>query len=384
MNGNAAGEPVTPGPGVRAPGPEEIQAYHRVKRILHVSDILMSLLYWVVWCGLGPGHARWWSQWLESPWLGMFASAFVMLGAFVVVMLPVNYYGDYIIEHRFGLSNQTLKSWFVFHLKSWLVGIVLVGVVLGGLYGLLWYSGPMWSVWGWVGLLGLTIVLAKLFPLLILPIFYPAKPLERPALIGRLHKLAEGTGMTISGVFDLALSKDTKKANAMLTGLGSSRRVYLSDTLLEAFSDDQIGVVFAHELGHHIHGHIWKGIAMSAAAMSVMVGLIHWRLDPFAGQPEAWVSAAGALPQVFLITTVWPLLIAPATNAISRSFERQCDRDALRLTNDPAAYRGAFQLLAAMNLADPDPPRWEEILFHDHPPIRQRIAMADGFTPAPG
>lgn len=361
--------------------PPDVHEYHRVKRILHISEILMVAVYWVFWCGLGPGHARWLEQHvhIHSPWLGLLVGALIMLGGQVAVTLPLNYYGEFLIEKRFGLSNQTPRSWFVYQLKSWLVGGVLGAVVLGGLYGLLWHAGPLWSVWVWIGMMLLTVVLAKVFPLLILPIFYPSRPMERPSLSDRLHGLAAGTGLRITGVYDLQLSKDTKKANAMLTGLGATRRVYLSDTLLEAFNDDQIGVVFAHELGHHIRRHIWKGIGMTAVAASVMVALIHWRLSQYQGQPDQWVGAVGALPQVFLIATLWPLLIAPITNAISRRFERQCDSDALRLTKDPASYRSAFELLASMNLADPDPPRWEEILFLDHPPIRKRIAMADEY-----
>lgn len=361
------------------PHPDEVQEYHRVKRILHISELVMGALYWIMWVALGPGHVRWIDQSVDSPWLGLFAAGLVMLGGLVLVTLPLGYYGEYLIEKRFGLSNQTPRSWFVFQLKSWLVGAILLGIVLGGLYGLLWYAGEAWSVWVWAGLILLTVVLAKIFPLLILPLFYAAKPLDSPSLTERLRRLAEGAGLTITGIFDLQLSKDTRKANAMLTGLGSTRRVYLSDTLLGAFNEDQIGVVFAHELGHHIHGHIWKGIGLSAVVMSVMVALIHWRLDPYAGRPEEWVGAVGALPQVFLITALWPLLVAPLTNAIMRRFERQCDSDALRLTKDPAAYRSAFELLARMNLADPNPPRWEEILFYDHPPIAKRIAMADGY-----
>jgi STE24 endopeptidase len=359
------------------PLPPDVQEYHRVKRILHISELILAILYWAFWVGLGPGHVRWISQHVHSPWLGLFTGALVMLGGMVLVSLPLGYYGEFLIEKRFGLSNQTPQSWFVFEVKTWLVGAALAAVVLGGLYALLWYGGAMWGVWAWVGVMLLTVVLAKVFPLLILPMFYSSKPLDRPSLTDRLHALAAGTGLTITGVYDLALSKDTKKANAMLTGLGSSRRVYLSDTLLEAFSEDRIGVVFAHELGHHIRGHIWKAIGMGAAAMSVMVALIYWRLGPFQGRPADWVDAVGALPQVFLIATLWPLLIAPITNAVSRRFERQCDSDALRITSDPAAYRGAFELLARMNLADPNPPRWEEILFYDHPPISKRIAMAD-------
>ncbi|GMU21503.1 MAG: hypothetical protein AMXMBFR13_15960 [Phycisphaerae bacterium] len=358
----------------------DVQDYHRVKRILHISDILITLFYWIAWIGLAPGFVAWLDQFIDSRWLGLFVAAGVMLGGLVLVMLPMNWYGDYLIEKRFNLSNQTPRSWLVYQFKAWLVGGLLLAVFLGGLYALLWHAGPLWSVWVWVGMIFLSVVLAKVFPLLILPIFYPARPLERPSLIDRLNRLAEGTGITLTGVFDLALSKDTKKANAMLTGLGSTRRVYLSDTLLEAFNDDQIGVVFAHELGHHVHGHIWKGLGLTAIVTSIMVALIHWRLDPYAGDPAGWTGAVAALPQAILIATTWPLLISPLTNAISRHFERQCDRDALKMTRDPDAYRSAFGLLATMNLADPNPPRWEEILFCDHPPISKRIAMADEYA----
>jgi STE24 endopeptidase len=226
-------------------------------------------------------------------------------------------------------------------------------------------------------MLVLSIVLAKLFPLVILPLSYPAKPLDRPTLTERLTSMARAAGMTITGVYDLGLSKDTKKANAMLAGLGSTRRVYLSDTLVGAFDDDQIAVVFAHELGHHIRKHIFKMIAMSAVVTSILVALIWWRLNPFAGQPGAWVGAVVAFAQVMLIATVYPLAIGPLVNAISRHFERQADRLALDLTRNPAAYRSAFDLLTRMNLADPDPPRWEEIMFDDHPAMAKRIAAAD-------
>ncbi|MHC4795546.1 MAG: M48 family metalloprotease, partial [Planctomycetota bacterium] len=222
---------------------------------------------------------------------------------------------------------------------------------------------------------------AKIFPLIILPIFYPAKPLDRPALADRLKQLAGNTGMTITGIFNLALSKDTKKANAMLAGLGSSRRVYLSDTLLEAFNDDEITVVFAHELGHHIRKHIFKGIAMAAVVSSLLVSLLYWRLNPYEGSTAQWSEAVATFAQIMLIMTVFPLLTGPITNAIARHFERQADADAITLTDDPNAFRSTFQLLTKMNLVDPSPPLWEVIMFDDHPPMSKRIAMADQYEP---
>jgi STE24 endopeptidase len=148
--------------------------------------------------------------------------------------------------------------------------------------------------------------------------------------------------MTITGIFNLELSKETKKANAMLAGLGSSRRVYLSDTLLEAFSDDRSPWSLPRT-GHHIRGHIVKALA--------------WRrwLPP-AGGPVALATESLRRPgrrpvdggggwagPVELHSHRVPLIIGPATNAISRHFERQADADALRLTDNPAAFRRAFE-----------------------------------------
>ncbi len=359
--------------------PPNAEAYHRGKRLARLLGIGISLVYAVGMCWLVPQLVDALASTIHSPWLMLGTTAAVTLGAMVVVHLPLDYWSDHLLERRFDLTNQDARAWFVFQAKGWLVSAVIAAILIAGLYAALWYAGGYWSVYVWIGVMLFAVGLAKVFPLLILPIFYPSKPLNRPALTDRLHRLAEGTGIDLTGTYELELSKETKKANAMLAGLGSSRRVYLSDTLLNAFTDAQIGIVFAHELGHHIHRHIYKGIALTAVASSLMVGLIHWRLDPYAGNPAA-PAAVAAFPQIMLIMLTFPLLIAPLTNAVSRHFERQCDRDALRLTNDPDAYREAFRRLTRLNLVDPDPPRWEELLFDDHPAMSKRIAAADEYV----
>jgi len=360
---------------------EEIKAYQHAKRVCHLVGLGISLSYWLIWLALAGVLVNWLGLHFDARWAALPIAALCMFGGLVVVHLPLDFYSSYTIEQRFNLSNQTPRDWLVFQLKGWLVGVVIGGILLVGLYALLWYAGPLWSVWLWVGVMAFSILLAKVFPLVILPLFYPASPLDRPSLTERIRSMAAGAGMTVTGVFDLGLSKETKKANAMLAGLGSTRRVYLSDTLLAAFDDRQIAVVFAHELGHHVHRHIFKMIALAAVISSGMVALLHWRLNPFAGgDPAQWPGPIAGLAQVGLLLTAYPLVIGPISNAIARHFERQADYEALELTDDPDAYRGAFEKLTDMNLADPNPPRWEIILFDDHPPMAERIAMADAYA----
>src|SRR5205085_3575841 len=108
---------------------------------------------------------------------------------------------------------------------------------------------------------------AQLAPVVLMPIFYKFKPLERPALAERLMALATRARTDIVGVFEWVLSDHTKKANAALAGMGKTRRILLSDTLLADYSEDEIEVILAHELAHHVHRDIWRGIAVQAVVL---------------------------------------------------------------------------------------------------------------------
>ncbi len=373
--------PPAPGPGCASDDPARIRQYHRQKLALQLAGIPLSLAYWAACCIIARPAAELIAALDPGRWAGLLLLALLVLGGSVAVHLPLDYYDGFVVEHRFGLSNQTFRKWLRFQATGWLVGAVVGTALLVLLYGTLWYGGRFWGVWLWAGALLLTVVLARLVPLVILPLFYPSRPLDRPGLVDRLNALAAGSGMRLAGVFDLGLSEETKKANAMLAGLGSTRRVYLSDTLLESFDEREIGVVFAHELGHHVRRHVAKRILLVAAISSVHVALICWLLAPHAGgPPEAWVSAAAALPGVMLLTTVYNLLVGPLVCAVGRRFERQADRYALQRTGDPEAFRSAFERLSRQNLADPNPPRWEEILLDDHPALSRRIAMAEAYA----
>jgi STE24 endopeptidase len=193
-----------------------------------------------------------------------------------------------------------------------------------------------------------------------------------------MQRLAEGTGLTIEGVYRLGLSADTAKANAMLAGLGRTRRVLMGDTLLEKFTPEEIEVIFAHEIGHHLHRHIPKMIATGVAISLAGFWLIDRLLVTWANIATAAEAPPSSLPLVMFTLTAFMLVLAPLQNAISRYFEVQCDRYALERTRNPAAYRSAFLKLAKLNKADMEPNPIEVILLHSHPPIAKRLALAKG------
>jgi STE24 endopeptidase len=214
-----------------------------------------------------------------------------------------------------------------------------------------------------------------------LPLFYRIEKLDVPAITDRLARLAQGTGLSIEGVYRMDLSDETVKANAMLAGLGRTRRVLLGDTLLAGFLPEEIEVIFAHEIGHHVFHHIRSmivaGLVYTTAGFWLCDRLLAWWAARGGAPVDYTRLPVDTLPLLLLILTVFALLLQPLQNAVSRRFERQCDRYALERTGLKGAYLSAFRKLARLNKDDPNPHWLEVFLFHSHPPVAERLAMAE-------
>jgi STE24 endopeptidase len=361
--------------------PAEVKDYQRQKLIARLSNLVLSVAVLTVLALLaGPALGEMVSGWVgPDRWLRLAVVTVVLGLALELVTLPLDFWSGFILEHRYQLSNQTLRGWIWRQVKGWLLGGVFGLLMVFGLYALLWFSGPAWWLWAALGWLAVTLLLGRLLPVLILPLFYKVTRLEAPALAQRLERLAQGTGLTIEGVYRLHLSAETRKANAALAGLGRTRRVLLGDTLLDEFTPEEIEVVFAHEVGHHVHRHLPKLVVWSV----LLAGAGFWLVDVLLRATAPSLGYTGldvpvALPLVMLVLSLFGLVLLPVQNALSRFFERQCDRYALERTGDRQAYRSAFLKLARMNKSDPDPSPFVIWLFYDHPAIRQRLALADG------
>jgi STE24 endopeptidase len=356
----------------------EVKSYHRQKLRARVANLVTGLAYLVffaLWAG--PRLNALLTDLVgDSPWFQL-AGVLIVFGAGMELLtLPLDFWSSFVLEHRYHLSNQSLAGWIKKLLLGWLVGGALAGPLLFGLYALVRFTQPWW-LWAALAWLAVTLVLGRLVPVLILPLFYKVTPLDDFALRERLERLVKGTGLSLEGVYRLHLSAETRKANAALTGMGRSRRVLLGDTLLEQFQPEEIEVVFAHEIGHHVYRHLPKLVAISVVLSMAAFWLANLVLHSLA-QPLGYAAFddPAALPLVLLVMTAFGLLLMPAQNALSRSFERQCDKYALERTGRREAYRSAFAKLAQINKADLKPAPWIVWLFYDHPPIGERIAAA--------
>ncbi|OFW02469.1 MAG: hypothetical protein A3I61_15675 [Acidobacteria bacterium RIFCSPLOWO2_02_FULL_68_18] len=293
------------------------------------------------------------------------------------VQLPLAFYQGVTLERRYGLSKETTARWWLDRVKAG--GLALVFAVGGALlvWGLLRWDPERWWLTTALCFGIVLVVLAQLAPVLLLPLFYRFEPLERPALASRLAALAGRAGARIAGVFEWQIGDRTRKANAALAGIGRTRRILLSDTLLAEHSDDEIEVVLAHELAHHVHRDIWKAIAFEGVLLVLGFHLADRVLEASVGRfgIVAKDDVAG-LPLLLLAGGAVSLVLLPAANAVSRAHERRADRYALEMTRNAAAFVSAMRRLAAQNLAEERPSRLVEILFHSHPSTAARVAAA--------
>jgi STE24 endopeptidase len=218
-----------------------------------------------------------------------------------------------------------------------------------------------------------------------LPLFYTVKPLDREALRTRLMALAERASARVLGVYEWGLAAKTKRANAALTGIAGTRRILVSDTMLADYTEDEIEVVLAHELAHHVHGDIWKGLIFESALILAGFFASASVLRAWVG----WMALSGpgdvaGLPLLLLTAGAVSLVTVPAAHALSRRYERAADQFALKLTRNPTAFISAMRRLAAQNLAEEHPSRLVKWLFYSHPPIRERVAAAQDFAATTG
>ena len=373
---------------------KQAKEYARIRRRLWLVDTAFSAVYALAWLFFGWSIfvREWlttlvtgnWSVTTGSNWLIIALYIAIFGGVYSLLTMPLGYYSGFVLPHRFGQSNQSLKDWIVDRIKGLAIGAPLGLLMLELLYLALRLTGELWWLYAAGGLLLFNVILSNLAPVLIMPLFNKYVPLgdEHKDLEERLLNLAKRANTKVKGVFKFDMSKRTKAANAALTGIGNTRRIILGDTLISEFTPDEIETVLAHELGHHVHKDI--PFLIISGTLLVTIGLfIASQALNYAVNFFSFASAAdvAAFPALSLILGAYGLLTQPLENALSRWRENMADDYALSSTGKHEAFASAFTRLANQNLGEIDPEKWVVFMFYSHPPLGERIAKARKFTP---
>jgi STE24 endopeptidase len=352
--------------------------YHRIQLALGAATLTLGLGYLVT--VLATGVARDLAAAagrLVAAWWWPVAVVAIALGAgHALIVSPLAWTRGYALPRRYGLLHQSFLSWLGDRLKGAALGGVLTLAAVEIVYGLLRITRWWWLVAAAVFFLGHALM-AAVVPIWVLPLFYRLRPLESSPLRERLSSLAERVGVPVVGVWLADQSAKSRTANAALVGLGRTRRIVLFDTLVAGFAPAEIESVLAHELGHHVHGDVRRGllaqglltvVTFAIADVALGAGVRLWDLG---GREDP-----AGIPWFALVTLGLGFAAMPFANAFSRHVERQADDFALRATADRAAFVSAMERLAALNLAERHPHPLKEFWLHSHPSIDRRIARA--------
>jgi STE24 endopeptidase len=359
----------------------QAKRYEKEKRLLGLASMALSLviLFGFYFSGL--------SAWLANLHMGdsiiwtflLYVLSFQMISVFFG--LPLSFYSSYIHEHKWNFSNHTVKSWLWEQVKGFLVGFILMLILLGLLFWIMAVYPQGWWLIAGLAFAFVSVVLATIFPVVILPIFNKYTPVENKELTDALERILSEGGLRSSGFFKEDMSRQTKKENAFLAGLGKTRRVVLGDNLMENMSVPEIESIIAHEVGHYKNRHIWKNLIIGTLEGLVGFFILNLVMRSIFAQFLSSTSWNLTFFPVFVVLAggISVFLFSPFSNALSRYFEKKADRYALENIQDKKAFMTAMAGLAGRNLSNAYPEWWVKFLYYSHPPVGERLAMAENY-----
>jgi STE24 endopeptidase len=318
--------------------------------------------------------------WGESGWGAALLFALFVQLFITLVYTPTNIYFDYVLEHQYGMSAYTPLRYAVDELKGVTLEVFATSALVVGLYGLARRVKRWWLVLGVPAAL-LLLVASALDPYRG-RVFFEQKPLEQGALREHITALMARADVSFADVLVEKTSVASKRLQAYFAGQGPTRTIVLNDTLLRELTPEEILAAVAHEAGH-VHESKWPGRIASSFALLALLFTIDRMLRLTAAR--GWFGTTRfadirTLPLLWLLIFLVFSLSGPFSAVFSREREREADRYALRLTQDPIAFRRMLMKAARVNKMDPEPPRWVVLKGYSHPPIGERL---DSLPPTP-
>lgn len=350
--------------------------YNNTKLILGIGKGFLTFLLILLFVstGLSEKLVNIISQNFQNDYLILIIYTVVAGVVFSIIFFPLNFYSSYILEHKYELSNQKILGWFIEGAKGILISSIIGIPLLVLFYYLLKTFDSLWWLPFAIALFFVSVFLARIVPVFILPLFYKIIPYEDEELKERITKLSEDAGIKLENIYTFNMSKNTKKANAAFTGIGKSKRIILGDTLIENYSKDEIESVIAHELGHYKHKHITKNIIQGTVNSFLTLFLIAYLYQI----SISWfgfesITEIAALPLLTLWGMIIGLIQTPISSFISRKYEYEADRYAVSVIGTSEYLISSLNKLTDQNLGDKNPHPFVEWYFYSHPSVAKRV-----------
>lgn len=328
------------------PATEKALQYRASGNILWALDQVWSMLVLAVLLATGfSARLRDWSRRIGRTWFFTLAVYFILFTTITsIIDLPRVYYVEFVREHAYGLSNQTLQKWWTDTLTSLGVACLIGPLVIWVPYLLLRKSPTRWWLYSAVALIPFIVAGNLIAPIWIAPLFNKFEPMRDKALETRILALADRAGIEGSRVFQVNKSVDTKTINACVAGMFNTKRVVLWDTIIGRMNERELMFVMGHEMGHYALGHVWQSVALSSIAIMLSfygayrtAGAVLSRYRARFG--FSTLSDIASLPLLFALTSAFSFVTTPGELAFTRHVEHEADRFGLEIIDFANDYR---------------------------------------------
>jgi Zn-dependent protease with chaperone function len=338
-------------------------------------------------------------RWANRGSKHLFVQCLILAPLFMLLIslieFPLDYYSEYSLEHRFGISTQSLASWLGDWGKGLALSLIMSIFLVWIFYAVARRRPRRWWFYFWVISIPIALFIILIQPYVVESLFFKFTPLQqtRPELTNRIEQMLHRAGLSIppSRIFEMNASSKMTAVDAYVSGLGSSKRVVIFDTTVKKLNSDEVLVVLGHETGHYVLHHIPKEFTLIELSLLLLFCLgykiLTWAVERLGPARDVHgVGDLASLPLALGFLTILMFFWSPIFNGISRHYEHQADQYGLELTHgvvpDPnASCVHAFQVLGETNLADPDPGAFIKFWLYSHPPLTERIQFAATYHP---
>ncbi|MAP81440.1 MAG: peptidase M48 [Aequorivita sp.] len=292
-----------------------------------------------------------------------------------ILSTPLSYYSTFVIEEKYGFNKTTRKTFFLDKLKSWFMGAIIGGILLGAIIWFYQSTGKSFWLYAWGIVTVFTVLMNLFYARFIVPLFNKQTPLEAGSLRAKIEAYATKVGFTLDKIFIIDGSKRSTKANAYFSGFGSEKRITLYDTLITNLDEEEIVAVLAHEVGHYKRNHIIINLLVAI----ITTGFTLWLLSLFINNPLLSEALNVSQPSFHIGLIAFGVLYSPISgitsfimNFLSRKFEYQADNYAKQTYAAPPLISG-LKKLSKNSLSNLTPHPLYVFVHYSHPTLLQRF-----------